>query len=288
MELTNLSIIRGLMAEAGIEFRKEFGQNFLINPLIPERIAEAASPDEEAVILEIGPGIGTLTQELCRRYARVIAIEIDGGLIPILHKTMAEFDNFVLIHGDCMKLDLSAILCEHAAGKRVSVCANLPYYITTPILMRLLESDLPLDSITVMIQSEVADRLTASPGSAEYGAITATLGYYGETRRLFTVSAGNFLPAPKVNSAVVQTKLYKDKPFVPLSEACFHRTVKAAFAQRRKTLVNALSAGFSGIDKATLTGILADLGHSPTVRGERLSTGEFVALSDALCRCLCK
>ncbi len=288
MELTNLSTIRALMAEAGVEFRKEFGQNFLINPLIPERIAEAASPDEEAVILEIGPGIGTLTQELCCRYAKVIAIEIDGGLIPILHKTMAEFDNFVLIHGDCMKLDLSAILSEHAAGKRVSVCANLPYYITTPILMRLLENELPLDSITVMIQSEVADRLTAVPGSAEYGAITATLGYYGETKRLFTVSAGNFLPAPKVNSAVVQTKLYKEKPFAPLSEACFHRTVKAAFAQRRKTLVNALSSGFSGIDKATLTGILADLGHSPTVRGERLSTGEFVALSDALYQHLSK
>ncbi len=288
MELTNLSVIRGLMAEAGVEFRKEFGQNFLINPLVPERIAEAASPDEEAVILEIGPGIGTLTQELCRRYARVIAIEIDGGLIPILRKTMAEFDNFILIHGDCMKLDLSAILSEHAAGKRVSVCANLPYYITTPILMRLLESDLPLDSITVMIQSEVADRLTASPGSTEYGAITATLGYYGETRRLFTVSAGNFLPAPKVNSAVVQTKLYKEKPFAPLSETCFHRTVKAAFAQRRKTLVNALSSGFSGIDKATFAEILTGLGHSPTVRGERLSTAEFVALSDALYRYLSK
>lgn len=288
MELTNLSTIRSLMAEAGVEFRKEFGQNFLINPLIPERIAEAASPDEDAVILEIGPGIGTLTQELCRRYARVIAIEIDDGLIPILHKTMAEFDNFVLIHGDCMKLDLSAILAEYAVGKRVSVCANLPYYITTPILMRLLESNLPLDSITVMIQSEVADRLTAAPGSAEYGAITATLGYYGETRRLFTVSAGNFLPAPKVNSAVVQTKLYKEKPFAPLSEAYFHRTVKAAFAQRRKTLVNALSAGFSNVDKATLTEILTELGHSPTVRGERLSTGEFVALSDALYQQLSK
>ena len=282
MELTNPSVIRALMEEAGISFRKEFGQNFLINRDVVGRIADSAADTSDVMVLEIGPGIGCLTKELAERYEKVVAIEIDRGLIPVLQKTLADYPHVTVIEGDVMKLDLAEIIKREAAGRRVAVCANLPYYITTPILMRLLELHLPLTSITVMIQSEVADRLAAPAGSADYGSITAVLGYYGEVRRLFTVSAGNFLPAPKVASAVVQLALYSEPRYTPRSEAYFLRTVQAAFAQRRKTLVNALTALGTGLDKERLTDIVTALGHSPTVRGERLSTAEFVALSDAL------
>ena len=269
------------MSEAGITFRKEFGQNFLTNRDVVERIADSAAESEETMILEIGPGIGSLTQKLCERYAKVVAIEIDRGLIPILGKTLSEYDNVKVIEGDVMKVDLATLIREEAEGRPVAVCANLPYYITTPILMRLLESSLPLTSITVMIQSEVADRLAAPAGSSEYGSITAVLGYYGEVHRLFTVSAGNFMPPPKVSSAVVRLDLYKEPRYTPLSEAFFFRVIHAAFAQRRKTLVNAL-AGPLSIDKETLTEVITSLGHSATVRGERLSTADFALLADAL------
>ena len=280
MELTSPSVIRALMEEAGITFRREFGQNFLINRDTVARIADAAAEDAGTLILEIGPGIGTLTRALSERYERVVAIEIDHGLIPVLGKTLADRPNVTVVEGDVMKVDLAALIAREAGGRPVAVCANLPYYITTPILMRLLELRLPLTSITVMIQSEVADRLAAPAGSPEYGAITAVLGYFGEVRRLFTVSAGNFLPAPKVASAVVRLSLYPEPRYIPRSEPLFFRTVQAAFAQRRKTLVNTLTT--LGLDKETLTGIVTDLGHSPTVRGERLSTADFVALSDRL------
>jgi 16S rRNA (adenine1518-N6/adenine1519-N6)-dimethyltransferase len=270
------------MEDAGIAFRKEFGQNFLISRDTVARIADSAAEDADTVILEIGPGIGTLTHALAERYRKVVAIEIDHGLIPVLEKTLADCGNVTVIEGDVMKVDLAEILTREAGGGKVAVCANLPYYITTPILMRLLELHLPLSSVTVMIQSEVADRLAAPAGSAEYGAITAVLGYYGEVHRLFTVGAGNFLPAPKVSSAVVRLSLFSPPRYTPRSEALFFRTVQAAFAQRRKTLVNALTALGPVFDKATLTAVITSLGHSATVRGERLSTAEFVALSDAL------
>ena len=282
MELTNPSVIRALMEEAGISFRKAFGQNFLINRDVVGRIADSAADTEDVMVLEIGPGIGCLTKELAERYEKVVAIEIDRGLIPVLGKTLADYPHVTVIEGDVMKLDLAEIIEREAAGRRVAVCANLPYYITTPILMRLLELHLPLVSVTVMIQSEVADRLAAPAGSVDYGSITAVLGYYGEVKRLFTVSAGNFLPAPKVASAVVQLALYKEPRYTPKNEAHFLRTVQAAFAQRRKTLVNALGALGTGLDKERLTEIVTALGHSPTVRGERLSTADFVALSDAI------
>ncbi len=280
MELTSPAVIRTLMSEAGITFRKEFGQNFLISRDVVERIADSAAESEDTVILEIGPGIGTLTQKLCERYKKVVAIEIDRGLIPVLGKTLAPYGNVTVIEGDVMKVDLAALIEREADGRPVAVCANLPYYITTPILMRLLESHLPLTSVTVMIQTEVADRLAAAAGSAEYGAITAVLGYYGRVQRLFTVSAGCFLPPPKVSSAVVRIDLYATPPAV-LSEPLFFRVIHAAFAQRRKTLVNALS-GAAPVDKPTLCEILTSLGHSPTVRGECLSTRDFIALSDAI------
>ena len=236
--------------------------------------------------MEIGPGIGTLTRELCARYKQVLALEIDRGLIPALSYTLDEFKNVTVVNEDVMKADLDALLAPYFKAGGVSVCANLPYYITTPILMKLLESGLPFRYITVMIQSEVADRLTAKAGSAAYGAITAMLNYYGTAQRLFTVSAGNFMPPPSVNSAVVRIKLHEQKPFVPRDEEIFRRTVRAAFEQRRKTLPNALSAGFPTLGKDACTEAVTRAGHRPDIRGERLDVSEFVALADIIAEML--
>ena len=282
MDLCNLSVIRSLMAEAGITFRKEFGQNFLTNRLIPEDIADNCADRSDSLILEIGPGIGCLTQELALRYERVVAVEIDRGLIPILDKTLSEYENVTVINDDIMKVDLEALVKEYADGRPVSVCANLPYYITTPILMRLLESGVKFSSITVMVQNEVAARLAAKAGSADYGAITAILGYYGRVRKLFKVSAGSFVPPPKVDSAVVRIDLYEDKPYKPKDEKLFRNIIKFAFEMRRKTLVNALSAKMPGLTKEKIATALSKMNKDANIRGERLTTEEFVILSDLL------
>lgn len=287
MNLCQVSVIRSLMAEAGITFRKEYGQNFLISPDVPERIADECADTADTVVLEIGPGIGCLTAELAARYRHVVAVEIDSGLIPILSKTLAEFDNVTVINADCMKLDLagaisSALGVETLDGVTLAVCANLPYYITTPILMHLLESHLPLSSITVMIQKEVADRLVSPPGKSDYGAITAVLGYYGDVRRLFTVPPGCFLPAPKVSSSVVRIDLPPKTPIAVGDPTLLMRLIHAAFEQRRKTLVNAISAKFPSLGKDRLAEILVDLGFDANVRGERLSTEDFAKLADRI------
>ena len=283
MDLCNLSVIKGLMADAGITFRKEFGQNFLTNRIIPEDIADNCTDSAESLIIEIGPGIGCLTQELALRYKKVVAIEIDKGLIPILSKTLAEYDNVTVINDDVMKTDIKALVEKYSDGMPVSVCANLPYYITTPILMYLIESGVKFSSITVMVQNEVAARLAAKPGSADYGAITAVLGYYGEVRKLFKVSAGSFIPAPKVDSAVVRIDLYPEKKYEPKNEKLFRDLIKAAFEMRRKTLVNATSAKLPHINKQKVIDSLNSLGMQETIRGERLSTEDFVNLSNLLC-----
>jgi len=283
MDLCNLSVIKSLMSEAGITFRKDYGQNFLTNRLIPEDISENCTDVKDSLIIEIGPGIGCLTQELASRYKRVVAIEIDKGLIPILDKTLAEFDNVTVINEDVMKIDLSKFVEEYSCGMPVSVCANLPYYITTPILMRLLESGVKFSSITVMVQNEVAARLCAKPGTSDYGAITAVLGYYGTVRKLFKVSAGCFIPAPKVDSAVVRIDLYNEPLYEPKDEKLFRDLIKAAFEMRRKTLINAINAKLPNVSKQKLADALVALGHSETVRGERLSTEDFVNLSNLLC-----
>ncbi len=270
------------MAMFSLNFRKEFGQNFLTNVSVVEDIADNCCDDENSTILEIGPGVGSLTRELAVRYKNVIAVEIDNGLIPVLKYTLGEFSNVTVINSDVMKVDLGELLAPYFARGKVSVCANLPYYITTPILMKLLESGLPFEYITVMIQSEVADRLCTDPGSKDCGAITAVLGYYGTTRRLFRVGAHNFVPSPKVESSVISIKLHEQKPYVPLDEAMFFRTVKAAFEQRRKTLPNALAAGFGELSKEKLTELIVSCGHAPDIRGERLTVAEFCALSDAI------
>ena len=282
MDLCNLSVIRELMTDAGISFRKEFGQNFLINRMIPEDIADNCADSSEMMILEIGPGIGCLTQELALRYRKVVAVEIDNGLIPVLARTMADYDNVTVINDDIMKVDLAELVEKYSGGLPVAVCANLPYYITTPILMRLLESGVRFEAITVMIQNEVAARLVAKPGSSDYGAITAVLGYYGDTRRLFKVSAGCFTPKPKVDSAVVRIDLFKEPKYKPKDEKLMRDVIRAAFEMRRKTLLNAASAKLGGFTKDEILEAIRTTGHPDDVRGERLSTADFVTLSDAL------
>ena len=282
MDLCNINVIKSVMADAGIFFRKEFGQNFLTNRIIPEDIADNCADTSERMILEIGPGIGCLTQELALRYKKVVAVEIDRGLIPVLNKTLAEYDNITVINDDIMKVDLKQLVDEYSEGMPVSVCANLPYYITTPILMYLLESGVKFSSITVMVQNEVAARLVAKPGSADYGSITAVLGYYGSVRKLFKVSAGCFIPAPKVDSAVVRIDLYDKCPYDISDDKLFRNCIKAAFEMRRKTLENALSAKLGGFTKEQVALAIEKCGFDPRIRGERLSTEDFVCLSNAL------
>ena len=282
MDLCNLSTIKTLMSDAGITFRKEFGQNFLTNRIIPEEIADNCADTTERLVIEIGPGIGCLTQELAMRYSKVVAVEIDKGLIPILAKTLDEFDNVTVINEDVMKIDIKDLVDQYSDGMPVSVCANLPYYITTPILMHLLESGVKFSSITVMVQNEVAQRLAAKAGSSDYGAITAILGYYGTVRKLFKVSAGSFVPPPKVDSAVVRIDLYDKCPYDIKDEKLFRNCIKAAFEMRRKTLENALSAKLGGFSKEDIAEAIALSGFDPKIRGERLSTEEFAMLSNNL------
>ena len=282
MNLCDIKTVKQIMAMFRLTFRKEFGQNFLTDRMVVEDIADECCTDPNSTILEIGPGIGTLTYELALRRRQVVSLEIDRGLIPVLQYTLGEFDNVRVINEDVMQTDLSALLAPYFAEGPESVCANLPYYITTPILMKLLESGLPFDYITVMIQAEVADRLAAKAGSKDYGAITAVLAYYGEAEKLFTVPADRFVPAPKVNSTVIRIKLHKNKPYIPKDEALLFRTVKAAFGQRRKTLANALGAGFPELTRDQITAAIADCGHDPNIRGERLDIAQFTALSDRL------
>ncbi len=295
MNLCDIREIRQLMNVFHLNFKKEFGQNFLTEQAVVEQIAElccgnentnvnvnADGGNENRTVLEIGPGIGTLSCELSKRYRRVVALEIDSSLIPVLKFTMGSYPNFSVINEDVMKTDLQVLLSDAFREGNVSVCANLPYYITTPILMKLLESGCPFDYITVMVQKEVADRLCAHAGSKNYGAITAVLAYYGEAEQLFSVPAGCFIPAPKVDSAVVRIRLYRQKPYVPRDEAMLFRTIRAAFEQRRKTLPNSLCTGYGELSKETLTEIVQRCGHRPDIRGERLDIAQFVALSDAL------
>ena len=282
MNLCDIRTVREILSAFSTTTKKSFGQNFLINKSVPEDIADNCCDDSDSVIIEIGPGIGCLTAELAKRYKKVIAFEIDDTLIPVLKYTLGEFRNVEVINQDIMEVDLAAVIEEKAKGEKISVCANLPYYITTPILMRLLESRIPFDSITVMVQAEVAYRLAAAPGTADYGAITASLNYYGSPRKLFTVSAGNFMPAPKVNSAVVRIDLYKEKPVVPKDEEIFFKVIKAAFGQRRKTLANALQTGFPNLAKEDIIKIITDCGFDERIRGEKLSTAEFAALADKM------
>ncbi len=285
MKLTDLSVIRSLLGEEQTSFKKKFGQNFLTNPTVVDRIADSPLPCNTAStgILEIGPGIGVLTDALCRRYKKVVTVEIDPTMIDILGKTLAEFDNVKIVPSDILKVDLPALIAaEFADCENIAVCANLPYYITTPILMYLLESGAPFSTITVMVQKEVADRMTAPAGSDAYGALSASIAYYGQAKRLFTVSAGNFVPAPKVDSAVVRIALYDTPPVDVPDKKLLFDVIRAAFGQRRKTLVNALNTAFPALSKQRLTELVESLGYPPTVRGETLDLSGFARVSGEL------
>lgn len=289
MKLTDLSVIRSLLGEEQTSFKKKYGQNFLTNESVVERIADSPLTDdpERTGILEIGPGIGVLTSALCKRYKKVVTVEIDPAMIDILKKTLAEFDNVRVIHSDILKVNLPALVEEAFSDcDQIAVCANLPYYITTPILMALLESRVPFKSITVMVQKEVAERLTAPAGSPCYGSVTAAIGYYGQAKRLFSVSAGNFVPAPKVDSAVVRIALYQIPPVSVSDEKLLFEVIKAAFGQRRKTLVNALSPAFPGLSKERIACLILELGYPSTVRGETLTVAQFAELANKMDVCL--
>ncbi|MDD6279211.1 MAG: 16S rRNA (adenine(1518)-N(6)/adenine(1519)-N(6))-dimethyltransferase RsmA [Oscillospiraceae bacterium] len=283
MKLTDLSTIREVMTRHGVSFQKKFGQNFLISPQVPVNIAEAAVGlmPERRGILEIGPGIGTLTRELSERADKVVALEIDSSLIPVLDETLADCPNTKVLNQDVLKTDLCELIDREfiSEGLHAAVAANLPYYITTPIIMKLVESRLPLESITVMIQKEVAARLVAPAGDPEYGAITASLAYYGRVERLFNVPAGCFIPAPKVDSTVIRIVLHKNPPVDVKNEQTLFRVIRGAFAQRRKTLANSLRTEFP---KEIIPAAIAAAGLSADIRGEKLSLEDFARLADLL------
>lgn len=282
MKLTSVRDVADIMNRHGLKFNKGYGQNFLINEAVPKRIAAECGADPDSGILEIGPGIGTLTRELCARYRKVVAVEIDSSLIPALIETTADLDNLVIINDDIMKTDLDRLISDEFAGMNVTVCANLPYYITTPIIMKLLESDVRFDNITVMIQKEVAARLTSKPGEPDYGAITSSVARYGTARRLFTVSAGSFIPAPKVDSAVIRIETSRERSYTVKDEKTLTRCIRGAFALRRKTLVNSLASEFGEIGKAGIASAVISAGFPENIRGEQLGIPEFARLSDEL------
>ena len=281
LDVCNPQIMRGLLAEFGFHFSKSKGQNFLTQRWVPERIVRESGIDETCGAVEIGPGFGPLTQELCLRAGKVVALELDTALRPVLEKTVGEFDNLEVLFTDALKADLSKLIAEKVAGLTPVACANLPYYITSPVLTKLLESRC-FASVTVMVQKEVALRICAKAGSADYSAFTVLCNYYAAPKLLFDVPPSCFMPQPKVTSAVVCLKTRTQPPAQIDDEALFFRTVRAAFAMRRKTLLNCLSAGFPQKSKAELTEILQSVGISPNARGETLDIPAFAALSNAL------
>lgn len=287
MRLTDINTVREIMEKYSLNFKKKFGQNFLINAQVPARIAdECTNGDFDCGILEIGPGIGTLTYELAKRYKKVVAVEIDTTLLPALEYTLGEFDNVTVVSADIMKTDVAELVGREFSdrGIKVSVCANLPYYITTPVIMHLLESGAPFEYMTVMVQKEVAQRLCAPPNSPDYGSITASLAYYGESKRLFNVPAGCFIPAPNVDSAVLQTKLYRKPPVECEDTKTFFRVIRGAFALRRKTLPNSLAGEFGELTKGELAAIVEAAGFSSNVRGEALSIKDYALIADEIVR----
>ncbi len=279
--LSDINVIKSVMARHGVTFNKGLGQNFLVDPEVCPAMAEAAGLNENTCAIEIGPGVGVLTAELAKRAGKVLSFELDERLLPVLKETLAEFDNVEIINKDVMKADLKGIIEEKCKGMDIVVCANLPYYITSPIIMLLLESRLPLKSITVMVQKEAADRLCAKVGSRDGGAVTVAVNYYAKSEKLFFVPRDSFLPPPKVNSEVIRLTVRENPPVNVKNEANFFKTVKAAFSQRRKTAENSLSSG-TGIKKDVIANALAEAGLEKTVRAEKMTMEDFAKLSDIL------
>ena len=283
INVTDINVMKPLLAEHGFHFSKAKGQNFLIASWVPEGIAREAGVDETAGVLEIGPGIGPLTQQLCLNAKKVCAVELDNRLKPILDMTVGEFDNLEIIWNDVLKLDVPALVKEKFDGLRPMACANLPYYITSPILTALLEAEC-FDSVTVMVQKEVAVRIAAKPGSADYSAFTVFCQYYAEPQLLFDVPAHCFLPQPKVTSAVITLKTRKERPWEILDQNLFFRTVRASFAMRRKKLANGLASGFPELGKDGAAEVIAACGLDANVRGETLSIPEFAKIANEIYR----
>ena len=289
MNLCNVKTVKALLSKYSTDTKKGFGQNFLIDASIPFEIAEQSHSyhmsknGDKSCVLEIGPGVGALAYELCARYDKVVAVEIDRSLIPLLNEVMDEFDNFTLVNGDFLKLNLDEFLSEHFGSEQVSVCANLPYYITTPIIMKLLEEAKGrISSITVMVQREVAKRLCATCKDSEYGAITASVNYYGRVVELFDVMPESFLPPPSVVSTVIRIELFESCPYDVRDEKTLFEVISGAFAQRRKTLLNSLSSSIGWANKQQVADAIVKCGFDIGIRGERLSIEDFCALANCL------
>lgn len=281
MELTDLATIRALCEKYDFALSKGFGQNFIVNPGVPPKIVDAAGIDRSCGVIEIGPGIGVLTKEMARRAGKVVAVEVDKRLPPVLEETLAGFDNVKVVLQDVLKTDLKALAAQEFPGMKVVVCANLPYYITSPIIMKLLEDKLPIDNITVMVQKEAAERLAALPGTRESGAVSCAVRYFAQPRMMFSVQAGSFYPAPKVTSAVVRMDI-RPAPAVSVPDKkAYFALVRAAFGQRRKTAANSIAAGL-GIPRPQVTAALETAGLDPRVRPEQLTLEDFAAVDAAL------
>lgn len=279
--LSDISVIKAVLSRHGFTFSKALGQNFIINPGVCPRIAEEGGAGEGVGVLEVGAGIGVLTAELAKRASKVVCVELDTRLLPVLDETLGEFDNVKIINGDILKVDLHRILEDEFGNMPVVVCANLPYYITSPVIMRLLESRLKIDSVTVMVQKEAAVRLCADVGSRDSGAVTVAVNYYAEAQKLFDVSRGSFMPSPNVDSAVIRLDILKNPPIEVSDEKFFFSMVKAAFSQRRKTASNGISAGM-GISKPTVIEAIEAADLSPTVRAEALTMEQLGRLCEEL------
>lgn len=281
MELSNIGTIKDILGRHGFTFSKSLGQNFLINPSVCPKMAEQSGAKKGVGVIEVGPGIGVLTCQLAERADRVVAIELDKRLLPVLDETLAEYDNIKIINDDILKIDLKELIETELSGMEVVVCANLPYYITSPVIMKLLEDRLPINALTVMVQKEAAQRICAEVGSRQSGAVTVAVNYYAKPQILFGVSAGSFMPAPKVDSAVIRLDILKEPCVQVEDEDLFFKVVKAAFSQRRKTLPNSLSAGLQ-ISKLTVTNALNRANVPVNYRAEQLTMEQLAKISNAI------
>lgn len=280
--LSDIGTVKTVLEKHGFTFSKALGQNFLINPEVCPEMARQAVTGENDGVIEIGAGVGVLTAELCKRAKKVVSIELDKRLLPVLDETLGEFDNFEVVNEDILKVDLHKLIREKFSDcENVSVCANLPYYITSPVIMKLLEDKLPVKQIIVMVQREAADRLTAPVGSRESGAITVAVNYYAEAEKLFNVSKGSFVPSPKVDSAVIRLTVYEKPPIETKDEELFFKTVKAMFMQRRKTALNSVSAGL-GVPKDTVARALEMTGLDINIRAEKLTLSQLCEFTNNL------
>ncbi len=279
--LSDIGTIKEILGRHGFTFSKSLGQNFLINPSVCPRMAELSGANKGVGVIEVGPGIGVLTNELCKLADKVVAIELDKRLLPVLDETLAEYDNLKVVNADVLEIDLHKLIEEEFQGMEVVVCANLPYYITSPVIMKLLEEKLPISAITVMVQKEAAQRICAEVGSRESGAVTVSVNYYAQPQMLFSVSAGSFMPAPKVDSAVMRLDVLKTPPVEVNDEKKFFAVIKSAFSQRRKVISNSLSSGLS-LSKADVATLLEKSGVSPTARAEKLTLQDFADIANNL------